>query len=157
MIIQVEFWHWWVLALCFIVIEAMIPSGVFAGMTLAGAALGALMFSNPHLPITVQLGIFGTITMVVAYSIAYFRRKKNMAAAVEGQVSADEMMGKEFELKFPIQNGFGDIELDGQHWSIKGPDAIAGTLVRVVKLDGEMLLVYPVNLLNNPEDTQHLR
>ena len=148
MIIQVEFWHWWVLALCFVVIEGMIPSGVFISMGIAASILGAVVMKYPYLELTLQLGIFGSITMILTFVFAQYKRKQYLAEVASGKIPANNMLGKEFALKLPIQNGFGEIEIDGYHWSLKGPDAAPGTLVKVIQLDGDMLLVYPADILN---------
>jgi len=154
MYIQIEFWHWWVLALCFVVLEAMIPSGVFFAMTIAAAVLGAVIMQFPYLEVSPQLGIFATITMTLTLIIARRKRAQYQAALAQGESPAQLMIGKEFELNSPIQNGFGEIKLDGQHWSLKGPSIKSGTLVRVLQLDGEMLMVMPVDIIKQHEKEQ---
>lgn len=154
MIIQVEFWHWWVLALCFVVIEGMIPSGVFISMGIAGSILGAILMKYPYLEVTLQLGIFGSITMVLTFIFAQYKRKQYLEEVANGKIPASNMLGKELKLKLPIQNGFGEIEINGYHWSLKGPDTPAGTLVKVIQLDGEMLLVYPSEIINKMRENK---
>jgi len=152
MYIQIEFWHWWVLALCFVVFEAMIPSGVFFSLAIAAGALGAIVMQYPYLEISPQLGIFATIAMTLTLIIAHRKRAQYQKALEEGTAApAQTMLGKEFELTSPIQNGFGEIELDGQHWSLKGPSIKTGVLVRVLRLDGEMLMVMPVDIITQYE------
>jgi len=151
MYIQVEFWHWWVLALCFVVFEAMIPSGVFFSMTIAAGVLGAIIMQYPYLELSPQLGIFATISMTITLIIARRKRAQYLEAAEQGDSPAQLMIGKEFELSSPIQNGFGEIQLDGQHWSLKGPNIKTGTLVRVLQLDGEMLMIMPVDIIKQHE------
>ncbi len=154
MIIQVEFWHWWVLALCFVVIEGMVPAGVFMSMGVAGGILGGIIYQYPNVDISVQLGIFGSITMALTLIIARYKRKQYVEELKSGSIPAEFMLGKEFELKLPLKHGFGEIELDGQHWSLKGPDADRGTLVKVLKLDGDMLLVYPSAMVETKPATE---
>ncbi|HFE39649.1 MAG TPA: NfeD family protein [Gammaproteobacteria bacterium] len=148
MLIQFEFWHWWVLALCFVVIEAMVPVGVLASMGVAAGIVGGLVMAYPFLELRSQLGIFGAFTMVAIVFFARYKRKKFLEEMEKGETPAQRMIGKEFELTRPIQNGFGEVELDGQHWPLKGPPLSAGTLVKVVRLDGDMLLVFPADLVN---------
>lgn len=154
MIIQVEFWHWWVLALCFVVIEGMIPSGVFIAMGIAASILGAIVMQYPHLEVSPQLGIFGTITMVLTLIFARYKRKQYQEEVRNGRIPANNMLGKELKLVLPIQNGFGEIEINGFHWSLKGPDTPKGTLVQVIQLDGEMLMVYPSSVINKMKKEQ---
>lgn len=145
---QIEFWHWWVLALIFVVFEGMIPSGVFAAMAISGGILGGILLKYPFLTTSVQLGIFGSITLIFTLIFARYKRKQYLASVESGEKPPETMLGKEFELTQPIRHGFGEVEIDGQHWSLKGPDTAAGTLVRVLRLDGDILMVMSVDIIN---------
>ena len=151
MYIEVEFWHWWVLALCFVVIEAMKPVLVFAAMGIAAGILGGLLMMYPYMEIRQQLGIFGAFTMVAILISARYKRKQYQEEFANGETLAQEMIGREFKLKYAVQNGFGEINLDDQHWSLKGPPMPPGTLVKVVRLDGDMLLVFPADIVNKDQ------
>ena len=147
--IQIEFWHWWVLALCFIVFYAMMPLGVLLALTISTGILGAVIMQFPFMAVSPQLALFGTVTISFTMLLSYLKQKKRLNALEQGDSPAHEMLGKEFELTKPMHNGFSEITLDGTHWSLKGPRIKEGTLVRVLKLDGEMLMVMPVDIIND--------
>ena len=53
----------------------------------------------------------------------------------------DAMVGREFTLEKPIINGSGTVRIDDTIWRVAGPDAPAGSRVRIVQADGASLTV----------------
>jgi len=139
-----EFWHWWALALIFVVIEALILSGVFVAFAIAGLVTGMAFYYYPELDWRLQLVIFATVTVITLFIIrALFSDWLNENA--KSHSSSSEMIGKDLVLKQPIQNGFGEIEIDGKNWALKGPNLKAGTEVRVIGVDSYFLKVHPLS------------
>ena len=153
-VIQIEFWHWWVLSLCFIVFYAMLPMGVLLALTVSTGILGAVIMQFPFMEISAQLALFGTVTISFTMLFTHLKQKKQLRAIEQGDSPARSMIGQEFELTQPIQNGVSEITLDGTHWALKGPRITKGTLVRVLKTDGEMLMVMPVSIINEYRQDQ---
>lgn len=138
-----EFWHWWALALIFVVVEAIMPSGVFMSMALAGGAMGALFLMYPDITWQAQLGGFAAFTMALSYPMTYLYRRK-LGSHNSVRSAAAHLMGEEIELTMPIQNGFGEIDIDGTIWGLKGPEIKKGSRVRIIGIDGDMLVVRPL-------------
>jgi membrane protein implicated in regulation of membrane protease activity len=53
----------------------------------------------------------------------------------------DALVGREFTLEKPIIDGFGTVRIDDTIWRVAGPDAPAGSRVRIVQADGANLTV----------------
>jgi inner membrane protein len=53
----------------------------------------------------------------------------------------DALVGREFTLEKPIVDGSGTVRIDDTIWRVAGPDAPAGSRVRVVRADGASLTV----------------
>jgi inner membrane protein len=53
----------------------------------------------------------------------------------------EAMVGREFTLEKPIVNGSGTVRIDDTIWRVAGPDAPAGSRVKVVQADGASLTV----------------
>jgi membrane protein implicated in regulation of membrane protease activity len=53
----------------------------------------------------------------------------------------EAMVGREFTLEKPIVNGTGTVRIDDTIWRVAGPDAPAGSRVKVVQADGASLTV----------------
>ena len=146
-----EFWHWWALALIFVVIEALLLSGVFVAMAIAGLATGVASYYYPEFDWRLQLVIFATSTGICLYIIrALFSDWLNKNA--DAYDSTSEMIGKELVLKLPIQNGFGEIEINGKNWALKGPELKAGTKVKVIGIDSYFLKVFPMEFMGSASD-----
>ena len=146
-----EFWHWWALALIFVVVEALLLSGVFVALAIAGLVTGMGSYYIPELDWRLQIVIFATCTVICLFAIRFFFAdwlNKN----AEAYDSTSEMIGKEFVLKLPIQNGFGEIEIDGKNWALKGPELKVGTTVKVIGIDSYFLKVFPIALIKTPVD-----
>jgi len=139
-------WLWYAIALVLVVFEGMRPSGLFAAMAVTAGILGGLVTAYPELTWQQQLGIYAASTMVLSFIFI-----KIVAAIRKNDDDTPEsktMIGEEFALSHSIQNNFGEIELDGVFWSLKGPDMEKGSYVRVVGVDGQMLAVMPISALS---------
>ena len=54
---------------------------------------------------------------------------------------ADALVGRVFTLEKPIIDGSGTVRIDDTIWRVAGPDAPAGSRVRIVQADGASLTV----------------
>jgi inner membrane protein len=54
---------------------------------------------------------------------------------------ADALVGRVFTLEKPIIDGAGTVRIDDTIWRVAGPDAPAGSRVRIVRADGASLTV----------------
>ncbi len=152
--IGLQFWHWWVLALVFVVIEALLPSGVMASMAVAGAIVGALFLMFPDLTWQAQLAGFGGLTLAFSFPFTHIVQKK-LAIKAHAQLAARQYLGKELVLTMPVRNGFGEIELDGTIWELKGPDIDKGEKVLVTGVDHHILVVRPLKRKTDSDEMAH--
>ena len=56
----------------------------------------------------------------------------------------DALVGREFTLEKPIVDGVGTVRIDDTFWRVTGPDAPAGSRVKIVQADGVSLIVAAV-------------
>ena len=142
---ELLFWHWWALGLMLVVAEGMSPYGIFSGMAISALMIGTISIGYPTLAWEAELAIFATgavIFTVIWRKIFSINRNEDEEFATRDK--AKNQIGREFQLIFPLQNGFSEIELDGVNWELKGPDTKAGSWVRVISLDGLILVVAPI-------------
>jgi hypothetical protein len=57
---------------------------------------------------------------------------------------AEQLVGREVVLQQAIVGGQGRVSIDDASWQVSGPDLQAGSLVRVVAVQGSTLLVEAV-------------
>ena len=142
-LVKLEFWHWWAIALIFVVVEALSPSGAMAALAVAAAIVGAIFMLEPEMEAMTQLGIFFGLS-VVLFLMFHFFLKDLVAQSKKDKASAQALIGKQYTLTSSVRNGFGELVIDGERWSLKGPDIDKGTEVRIIGLDSKMLVVAPV-------------
>jgi membrane protein implicated in regulation of membrane protease activity len=53
----------------------------------------------------------------------------------------EAMIGREFTLEKPIVDGTGTVRIDDTIWRVAGPDAPAGSRVKIIQADGASLTV----------------
>jgi len=75
---HVVFWHWWVVATVFVVLELVRPRFVFLWLGFAAAAVGFLLLVFPSTPARAQLLLFG---LLVAISLVAWRRYRRHHSA----------------------------------------------------------------------------
>lgn len=141
---HLEPWHWWAVALILVVIEALFPSGLFACMAVSAAITGAISQYFAEIGWQPLLAIFATLTVTTNTILRLILGKRTGADTVARYAHAKEQLGQTLTLLQPIQNGFGEIEINGVHWELKGPDTRSGVEVRVIAVDGDILSVMPV-------------
>jgi hypothetical protein len=81
-----------------------------------------------------------------AIAVPVWRRlaKGNRAASASNPFlnkRADALVGRVFTLEKPIIDGAGTVRIDDTIWRVAGPDAPAGSRVRIVRADGANLTV----------------
>jgi hypothetical protein len=139
---EILYWHWWVLGLVLLVAEMLSPTGFFLLWIGAAAILvGGLSWAVPTVGWEVQVVLFGVLS--VASFFAWRRLRPAMTASDQPALNrrGHSYVGRTFTLDTPIVNGVGKLHVDDSQWRISGPDAAAGTQVRVIAADGATLRV----------------
>ena len=61
---EIVFWHWWILAGMFLILELTSPVFFFLWLGFSAAAVGFLLLVFPQIPVAVQLVLFGVLFVV---------------------------------------------------------------------------------------------
>ncbi len=158
-----EAWHWWVLSLLFVVFAAVVRGRLLLWMTLGSALIGTILWFQPEFSLTNQLLLFGLVIGACIAVSQWFapesssERDDDAGEGASSQVDPGERILSPYEvgryvgrvvvLRKPIVNGFGEVEIDGHTWRIRGEDTPAGQQVEIVGMDGiqrNLLIVEPV-------------
>ena len=141
---QAEFWHWWVAAIVFVVIEAFAPGTMFLWMGVAAGIVGLVVLVLPEINWQFQLLIFAACAVVSAVGWrAYQRRHPTETDHPALNRRGERYVGRTFTLEEPVVNGQGKIRVDDSTWKIEGEDLPAGSKVQVVGVEGTVLKVEP--------------
>lgn len=95
---------------------------------------------------TAQGFIFIAISFFALLSVKkYYKSKMPVKEQVVSNLDLkmESLIGKEFMLIRPIQNGKGRITIDGVSWILSGPDLKAGEFIKIVEFEGNIICVEP--------------
>ncbi len=139
---QIVFWHWWVAAVVFIVIEIVAPVFVFLWIGVAAGVVGLLLLAFPSMIWQIQFLNFALLSVVtlVAWR-AYLRRHPTETDRPALNRRGEQYVERVFTLKEAIVNGHGKLHVDDSTWKIEGEDLPSGAKVRVTGVESTVLKV----------------
>jgi membrane protein implicated in regulation of membrane protease activity len=134
-------WNWLIFGLILMGLELLTPGVFLFWLGLAAFLVGVLSFA---LDPAWQMQIL----MFAVFAVAAVPLWRRMVRAKPGGADspflnkrADALVGRVFTLEKPIVDGTGTVRIDDTVWRVAGPDAPAGSRVKVVKADGARLTV----------------
>jgi len=134
-------WNWFILGAVLLVLEVLAPGTFMLWFGLAALAVGAQSLVIDW-PWQAQLIAFAVLAVA---AILLWRRFGARADAESDQPflnrRAQAFVGRTFTLEKPIVDGGGTVRIDDTVWRVTGPDAPAGSRVRVVAAAGSLLTV----------------
>ncbi len=141
---DIEFWHWWVIGVVFVVAEVFAPGFILLWLGVAAGVVGVALLLVPSLDWRGQLLIFAVISVVSVLAWrAYQRRNPPDSDHPKLNRRGEQLIGRRFTLDEPIVNGSGMARIDDTRWKVEGDDLPAGSTVRVVGVEGTVLKVEP--------------
>ena len=135
-------WNWLIFGFVLMALELIAPGVFLFWLGLAALLVGLVSFVL-HPSWQTQLLMFAGFA---AAAVPVWRRlaRGNSAASVSNPFlnrRADALVGRVFTLEKPIIDGSGTVRIDDTIWRVAGPDAPAGSRVRIVQADGANLTV----------------
>jgi membrane protein implicated in regulation of membrane protease activity len=135
-------WNWLIFGFILMALELIAPGVFLFWLGLAALLVGLVSFAL-HPSWQAQLLMFAVFA---AAAVPVWRRlaRGSSAASVSNPFlnrRTDALVGREFTLEKPIIDGFGTVRIDDTIWRVAGPDAPAGSRVRIVQADGANLTV----------------
>ena len=136
-----DHWGWLVFAALLGVAEVMIPGVFLIWVALAAAVTGLIALVLP-VSVPVQLLIFAVLCLVSVWG----GRRWYVANPVDSQDPmlndrTARLVGEVVLVVEPIEAGHGRVRVGDSVWSCRGPDAPAGSRVRVIGADASVLQV----------------
>ncbi len=139
---EINYWHWWVLGVAFVILEIFSPAAFFLWMGIAAGAVGLLLLAMPDLAWEWQILAFALFSVVsIVLGRSYLKRHPIKTDQPTLNRRGEQYIGRIFTLDGPIVNGVGKIRVDDTSWKINGPECDAGDKVRVIGVDGVVLRV----------------
>ncbi|OYW65485.1 MAG: hypothetical protein B7Z40_12540 [Bosea sp. 12-68-7] len=135
-------WGWVILGLVLIGGEVLAPGIFLLWLGLAALLTGAVIG-------LVDLGwqaaalVFAGLSLVAVLTGRLLTRRKDEEpdAATGLNDRGRRLIGRVFRLEATMTGGEGRIRIDDSSWRVTGPELLAGSEVRVVRVDGATLVV----------------
>jgi len=136
---DLQFWHWWCLAVFLAIIEMLAP-GVFFIWLAAAALINGLIVLLLLPDWEYQIVLFAILS--IASLLLWHRLGRpriNQMTSLNRR--GEQMIGRKVMLIEPIINGRGAVRLNDSVWRVEGKDMEIGTHVVITGIDGTILQV----------------
>ena len=133
---------WAVVALLLLAAETLAPGAFMLWLGFAAAAVFVLVLVLPDLPVLAQVVAFlGLSFLSIQVYRTRFRGRSRESDQPMLNRRAEQLIGRVVPLERAIVNGSGRVQIADAYWDVAGPDLPAGSVVRVVAVDGMTLKV----------------
>jgi membrane protein implicated in regulation of membrane protease activity len=137
-------WNWLIFGLLLMALELLAPGVFLFWLGLAALLVGLLSFVF-HPSWQAQILLFAVFA---AAAVPLWRRVARQKPGANPNPflnkRSDALVGRVCTLEKPIIDGSGTVRIDDTVWRVAGPDAPAGSRVRIVRADGASLTVAAV-------------
>lgn len=141
-----DYWHWWLLGVALLTLEMFAPGVFFLWMGLAAGIVGALVWFQPGMFWHWQVLIFAVLSVaLIVVGRLWMKRHPIRSDQPNLNRRGEQYVRRVFTLSEAIVNGEGKVQVDDSTWKVQGPDCPAGSQVRVIGVDGVVLIVEPVD------------
>ncbi|MEG3164136.1 NfeD family protein [Sphingomonas sp. PB2P19] len=135
---------WLIAALLLGIAELAVPGVFLVFLAIAAAVTGVAVFALPALPVAAQLGSFAVWSVVTVLIGKRWYRDYPVAGDPLLNDRAARLVGQPAVVVVPIEGGVGRVRIGDGDWPASGPDAPAGTAMRIVAVrDGVAEVAVP--------------
>lgn len=143
MFVSLGTWNWLIFGLILMALELLAPGVFLFWLGLAAFLVGVLSFVF-HPSWQAQILLFAVFAVAAVPLWRRLASRKPSDSSPFLNKRADALVGRVFTLEKPIVDGAGTVRIDDTVWRVAGPDAPAGSRVRIVQADGARLTVAAV-------------
>jgi membrane protein implicated in regulation of membrane protease activity len=135
-------WNWLIFGFILMALELIAPGVFLFWLGLAALLVGLVSFVL-HPSWQSQLLMFAAFAVAAVPLWRRLSRSNREASQSNPYLNrrAAALVGRVFTLEKPIIDGSGTVRVDDTIWRVAGPDAPAGSRVKVVQADGANLTV----------------
>ena len=134
-------WVWLIAGVLLLILEVFAPGVFLIWFGLAAAIVGVVALNWP-MPLLWQLGIFAAVSVLLLLAAkSVFRYGAEVSDPESLNVRGNQYVGRIVLVEEAIVNGRGRVRVGDSLWSAEGPEAAAGSRVRVTGARGTMLTV----------------
>jgi inner membrane protein len=139
---QITFWHWLILGVGLVVLEALAPGIIFLWMGIAALVTGIVVLVLEPLSWQTQVLVFAGLSIVsVVAGRMWVKSRPTETDHPMLNRRGEQYVGRIFTLSEAIVNGSGKLWVDDTTWKVAGNDLPEGSRVKVVGTAGTVLQV----------------
>jgi len=137
-------WNWLILAIILFVLETIVPGVHFLWFGLAAVLTAVVAFAT-DLSWQWEVLVFGLLSLVTVFGVRQFA-DPNAKDTDEPSlnVRGSQYIGREVNVENSISGGRGRIRVGDTIWAAEGPDAPAGSRVKITAVNGTVFKVEPL-------------
>ncbi len=141
MFVTLGTWNWLIFGVILMALELAAPGVFLFWFGLAALLVGLASFAfNPSWQLQILLfALFAAAAVPLWRRVARSARVNSDNPFLNRRAAA--LVGRVFTLEKPIIDGSGTVRIGDTIWRVAGPDAPAGSRVRIVRADGANLTV----------------
>jgi membrane protein implicated in regulation of membrane protease activity len=136
-------WLWLAIGAALFTLDILAPGFFMLWFALAAAVVGVLLFAVP-MDVTWQILAFcaaSVISLLLARRLWGTGTSRDVTDKPLLNQRAQQLIGRTFRLATAIQGGQGRITAGDGNWLVRGPDLPEGSMVRVLRAEGTVLIV----------------
>lgn len=134
-------WNWLIVGVVLMGIETFAPGVFMLWLGLAALIVGLLTFGIVW-SWQAQIIAFAALSIAMVPLWRYYSARNAKPTDTPFlNKRAEGLIGRVFTLEKPIVDGVGTVKIDDTIWRVSGPDAPAGSRVKIVHADGASLQV----------------
>ncbi|MGH7005216.1 MAG: NfeD family protein [Alphaproteobacteria bacterium] len=139
---QIEFWHWMALGVALAAVETVVPGAFFLWLGIAAIVTGLVKLVFAGMGWEGQAIVFAVcaVCSTIIWLILW-RRRPIDTDRPDLNARGERMIGRQLTLDEPMVNGEGMAKIGDSLWKIRGPDFVRGARVKVVDVQGTVLIV----------------
>lgn len=138
-------WLWWAAGVLLLAGEMVLPGVYLLWIGLAAAATGGVAWLMPELGFEGHGLVFALLAAASVYiGNHYFYQRRGPEPEAKVNTRGSKHIGKTYIVAEAIKNGRGHVSVGDSRWLAEGPDAAIGDKVRVIAVDGTILVVEAV-------------
>ena len=142
---EIVYWHWWVLAGVFFVLEVLSMSFFFLWLGASAVLIGLIVAVAPDISWQLQFTLWAVLSLLGAVGWRVYKKgNPNPIKSDEPKLirRGEQYVGRTFTLEASIENGFGKVKVDDSIWKVEcAEDLPEGSKVKVTAVDGTILQV----------------
>lgn len=134
-------WYWLAFGIILLMSELIFSGGFLLWVGLSAVTVGVITWIWPVLGIAWESLFFSLISLLACILWwGYLRRHPLVSDDPTLNRRSEQYVGRTFKLTEPIVNGRGKIHVDDSMWVVKGADLPVGTVVKIVRAEGVILI-----------------